>query len=99
MHHLATFAFSHLWLHFLSLLISSLWQSSVQTDTSVVDLQFGMSKTVTRVIRSERETLEAWVLVLLVHHYNWKSLSPEDFSVQLNERLLYTYYTSLIHLL
>lgn len=38
-----------------------------------------------------RGTPEARVPLLLVHHYKWITLSPEDFSIHLNECLLYTY--------
>lgn len=48
-----------IWFYFLSFLVSSLWQSSVQTDNSLINLRFGVSKTVTQVIRLERETPEA----------------------------------------
>lgn len=58
-----------------------------------------MYKTVTHVIRFEREPPTARVPLLLVHHYKGLILSPEDFSTHLNECLLYTYYRSVIHLL
>lgn len=48
-----------MWFYFLSFLVSSLWQSSAQADNSLISLQFGVSETVTQVIRSERETPEA----------------------------------------
>ena len=57
-----------------------------------------MYKTLTHVIRFEREPPEAQVSLLLVHHYKWIILSAEDFSIHLNECLLYTYYRSVIQL-
>lgn len=58
-----------------------------------------MHKMVTHVIRFERGPPEARVPLLLVHHYKWITLSPKDFSIHLNECLLYTYYTSVLRLL
>lgn len=62
---------------------------------SVRNLQFGMSETVTHVIRSERETLEARVPWLRVHHYSWKSWVLNTF--QFN--WMTAYYTAIIYLL
>lgn len=47
----------------------------------------------------ERETLDASVSLLLITHYNWIILSPEDFSIQFSGHILHTYYTFIIHLL
>lgn len=60
-------------------------------------LQFGMSTTVTHVVRSERETSEAWIPLLLVHRYDGIISETFQFNVMSASytpitHLLYTYY-------